>query len=93
MTEEAHVPAIGRAIQHDAQERRLAPAVRPDDAEEVTRVHGEVDALEDGQLAVTDVDVLELDEGSHRLSTMLPNVTETAQAVRLFAAKALIAAS
>ena len=72
MTEEAHVPAIGRQqSQHDAQERRLAPAVRPDDAEEVTRVHGEVDALEDGQLAVTDVDVLELDEGPHRLSAML----------------------
>src|SRR5262249_16194556 len=55
---------LGEA-QHDAQERGLARAVGPDEAEEVAGLHREVDGLEDAHLAVAERHVLELDERPH----------------------------
>src|SRR5262245_6437407 len=52
--------------EHDPQPRGLARAVRADDAEEVAGRDGEVDPLEDPNLAAIERDVLELDEGPHR---------------------------
>src|SRR5215813_1981548 len=52
--------------EHDAEKRGLAGSVRPDDAEEVAWLHGEVDAFKHSHLAVGDAHALELDEGTHQ---------------------------
>ena len=66
LAEEGHAAGRGREqAQHDAEQRGLPGSVRSDDAEEVARRHGQVDAVEHGHGAVAEPDVLQLDEGAH----------------------------
>src|SRR5262249_51429692 len=52
--------------EHDAQEGGLARPVRADDAEEVARLYGEIDAVQHLHLAVRYGHAIELDEGTHQ---------------------------
>jgi hypothetical protein len=66
MPEEPHLAARGlQQTQHQAQQGGLAGAVGADDAEEVARLDGEVDAVEHRHLSVGEADVVDLDEGPH----------------------------
>src|SRR6266542_7100038 len=67
LAEEPHRPILRlEETQHHAKQGGLARAVRPDDAEEVTRLDGEVDAVEHTHLAVGHAHTFELDERAHQ---------------------------